>query len=130
MTIGNRIRARREELGLTQEELAKRLGYKTKTSITKIETGNNNFPLTKVSQFARALNVTEAYLMGWEDDPIVPADGQSDVYYLNPETAKTAQKIFDDPNYRMLFDAASDARPEDLQMAAEMLRRFKEARNE
>lgn len=130
MTIGDRIRTRREELGLTQKELAERLGYKTKSSITKIEAGDNNLPITKVAKIAKALEVTESYLMGWEDSAIVPTDGHTDVYYLNHETAKTAQKIFDDPNYRMLFDAASDARPEDLQMAAEMLRRFKEARNE
>ena len=46
-------------------------------------------------------------------------------YYFDEETAKTAQELFDNPDLRMLFDAARDARPEDLQMAAEMLRRLK-----
>ena len=64
------------------------------------------------------------------NSPIVHTDGQSPVYYTNEETAKVAQKVFDDPNYRILFDAASDAKPEDILMAAEMLRRFKEARGE
>ena len=40
--IGKRIRTRREELGITQEELASRLGYKSKTTIAKIENGTNN----------------------------------------------------------------------------------------
>lgn len=128
MTIGDRIRTRREELGLTQKELAERLGYKTKSSITKIEAGDNNLPITKVAKIAKALEVTESYLMGWEDSAIVPADGHTDVYYLNPETAKVAQKVFDDPNYRILFDAAADSAPEDILMVAEMLRRFKEAK--
>lgn len=127
MTIGDRIRTRREELGLTQKELAERLGYKTKSSITKIEAGDNNLPITKVAKIAKALEVTESYLMGWEDSAIVPADGHTDAYYLNPETAKVAQKVFDDPNYRILFDAAADSAPEDILMVAEMLRRFKEA---
>lgn len=48
-----------------------------------------------------------------------------DYYYLNPETAKVAQEIFDDRNLRALFDAARDSKPEDLKMAAEMLRKFK-----
>lgn len=128
MTIGDRIRTRREELGLTQKELAERLGYKTKSSITKIEAGDNNLPITKVAKIAKALEVTESYLMGWEDSAIVPADGHTDAYYLNPETAKAAQKVFDDPNYRILFDAAADSAPEDILMVAEMLRRFKEAK--
>lgn len=128
MTIGDRIRTRREELGLTQKELAERLGYKTKSSITKIEAGDNNLPITKVAKIAKALEVTESYLMGWEDPSIVPTDGHTDVYYLNPETAKVAQKVFDDPNYRILFDAAADSAPEDILMVAEMLRRFKEAK--
>lgn len=46
-------------------------------------------------------------------------------YYSNPETAKIAQEIFDDRNLRALFDAARDSKPEDLKMAAEMLRKFK-----
>lgn len=128
MTIGDRIRTRREELGLTQKELAERLGYKTKSSITKIEAGDNNLPITKVAKIAKALEVTESYLMGWEDSAIVPADGHTDAYYLNPETAKVAQKVFDDQNYRILFDAAADSAPEDILMVAEMLRRFKEAK--
>ena len=58
--IGDRIRARREELGLTQEELATRLGYKSKSSINKIETGNNNLPMPKVDR--RAQKKTEPKL--------------------------------------------------------------------
>lgn len=47
-------------------------------------------------------------------------------YYTDPETAKAAQRIFKDPHMRILFDAAEDARPEDLDMAAALLRRMKE----
>ena len=39
MTIGDRIKARRDELGMSQEELAHKIGYKSKTSINKIELG-------------------------------------------------------------------------------------------
>ena len=65
-----RIRARREELNLSQEELAKRMGYKSRSSINKIEMGENDIPQSKVEAFARALNTTPAYLMGWEDDSV------------------------------------------------------------
>lgn len=66
--IGIRIKKRREELGLTQEELAKRLGYKSKTTIGKIETGVNDIIQSKVADFAKALDVSPAYLMGWENE--------------------------------------------------------------
>lgn len=63
--IGKRIRARREELGITQEELALKLGYKSKTTIAKIENGTNDIVQSKVIEFARVLDTTPAYLMGW-----------------------------------------------------------------
>ena len=50
---------------------------------------------------------------------------QQDDYYINPETAKVAQAIFDDTDLHALFDAARDSRPEDLKMAADLLRRLK-----
>ena len=84
----------------------------------------------KLKKIADYFGVSIEYLTQTENSPIVHADGQSPVYYTNEETAKVAQKVFDDPNYRILFDAASDAKPEDILMAAEMLRRFKEARGE
>lgn len=46
-------------------------------------------------------------------------------YYLNPETAKLAQQLSDNPDLRTLFDAAKDSTPEDLRMAAELLTRLK-----
>lgn len=50
---------------------------------------------------------------------------QQDNYYTDPETAKVAQAIFDDSDLHALFDAAQDSRPEDLKMAADLLRRLK-----
>ena len=63
-TIYDRIRARRLELGLTVEDLAQQLGYKDKSSISKIENGKADIPQAKVELFANALHTTTAYLMG------------------------------------------------------------------
>lgn len=63
-------------------------------------------------------------------DPQAYAEGKGEVYYLDPDTAELAQRLFEDPKYRVLFDAAEGAPAEDLQVAADMLRRFKEARGE
>lgn len=62
--IYSRIRQRREELGLSQEALAQKMGYKSKSSINKIELGKNDISQSKVAAFAVALNTTTAYLMG------------------------------------------------------------------
>lgn len=67
--IGKRIKEKRESLGMTQEELAVKLGYKNKSSIAKIETGTNDIVQSKVVEFANILDTTVAYLMGWENIP-------------------------------------------------------------
>ena len=68
-TIGDRILARRQDLALTQETLAQKLNYKTKSSINKIEAGINKVPVQKLEAFAEALDTTVAYLLGFIDDP-------------------------------------------------------------
>ena len=67
MEIGARIKKRREELGLSQEELAKRVGYKSRSSINKIELDGRGLPQKKIVAFAKALQTSPAYLMGWID---------------------------------------------------------------
>lgn len=67
-SLGERIKSQRDYLGLTQEALAEKLGYKNKTSITKIENGTNDIPQSKVVEFAKALDTTVAYLMGWAEN--------------------------------------------------------------
>ena len=42
MTLGDKIKFRREELQMSQEELANRLGYKSRSTIAKIESGEND----------------------------------------------------------------------------------------
>ena len=64
----SRIRSRREELGMTQEELASKLNYKSRSTIAKIEAGENDIPQSKIEAFAKALATTPAYLMGWEPE--------------------------------------------------------------
>lgn len=123
MAIGQRIRARREELGITQQQLAERLGYKSKATINKIETGINGVSQNRVVDFAKALQTTIEYLM--EMDDAADKNFRQPGYYTNPETADIAQQIFDDPDLHVLFKAARDSRPEDLQMAADLLKRLK-----
>ena len=79
MDLANRVRLRREELGLSQEQLALRMGYSSRTSINKIENGR---PCSQkiIARLAEALNVGIPYLMGWEEEkenPTAQDDGLS-----------------------------------------------------
>lgn len=69
MTVGEKIREARLKKGYTQTELAELLGYKSRSSINKIEVEGRDIPRSSVIKFAKALDVTPAYLMGWEDEP-------------------------------------------------------------
>ena len=69
MSIGDKIRERRQELQWSQRELASRMGYTDHTTITRIESGKTDPPQKKVAAFARVLGVTPGYLMGWADNP-------------------------------------------------------------
>ena len=62
---GDRIRARRIELGLTQDELAERLGYASKTSVNKVET-ERTISLKLCEEYAKALECDPSYLAGWQ----------------------------------------------------------------
>lgn len=77
MSIGSRIKERRESLNLSQEELALKLGYKSRSTINKIESGINDITQSKVVEFAKALQTTPAYLMGWEDNEQKKLDRQN-----------------------------------------------------
>ena len=69
MRLYERIKSRREELGLSQEELAHRVGYKDRSSIAKIESGVNDITQSKIAIFAKALETTTLWLMGDTEAP-------------------------------------------------------------
>ena len=67
MQIGNIIKKRRVQLGLSQTELANKLGFKSKASISRIELGVQSLPQNKILEMAKALGVSPEYLMGWRN---------------------------------------------------------------
>ena len=66
-SIGERIKKRRSELNLTQDELARMVGYKSRSSINKIEL-SHELPLKKIERIADALKIKPSYLMGWSEE--------------------------------------------------------------
>lgn len=65
MTMGERVKAARIKKGYTQEELAYKLGYKSRSSVNKIEK-ERDIPRSMIVKLAEILDVTPAYLMGWD----------------------------------------------------------------
>ena len=82
MNVGDRIKKRRLELGLTQEELAKKAGAKSRSSINKIEL-SRDLPLPKVQEVARILDCSPSYLLGWEDKTNIVETAKTDVMLSN-----------------------------------------------
>ena len=70
MKISDRIKLRREALGISQEELARTLGYKDRSTISKIEAGINDINQAKIEAFAEALHTNIFYLLGTTDNPL------------------------------------------------------------
>ena len=70
MDIGERIKMRREELDMSQAELARKVGYTSRSTITRIERDGNGISQDKIVAIAKALKTTPSYLMGWEDEEV------------------------------------------------------------
>lgn len=76
MNIYERIRHRREQLDMSQEELASKIGYKDRTAVSKMENGQRQIKQSMIVKLAAALDTTPSYLMGWdkEDDDATLSD--------------------------------------------------------
>lgn len=119
-TIYEKIKNRRIELGYSQDELARLMGYKSRSTINKIESGQVDIARTKIAKFAEVLKVPPSYLMGWDDD---------EGYYTDPEAAEFAEYLRTRPGARMLFSAAKDISKEEMEETVKYIDLLKRARN-
>lgn len=68
MSIGSRIKQRRQEIGLTVDQVAEKIG-KNRATVYRYESSEiEKFPIDVLSPLAEALQTTPAYLMGWDDN--------------------------------------------------------------
>ena len=104
-----------EDKGVNPATVSKATGVSTAT-LTSWKQGKYIPKADKLQKIADYFGVTVEYLMTGE---------KPQEYYLNPETAQIAQEVFDNPDLRILFDAARDVSPDNIKLAAEMLSRFK-----
>lgn len=77
--MGQRIKNRREALGMSQQELADLVGYKSRSSINKIELGKNDILQSTIKKIASVLNCTPSYLMGGADNSVDFPDVPSNI---------------------------------------------------
>lgn len=103
------------EHGYNQADLARHMHVST-TTTARWCTGQAIPRIDKIQTICNWLGITKSDLL---------EENEKDEYYMNKETAEIAQEVFNNPDLRVLFDAARDAKPENLRLAAEMLRRFK-----
>lgn len=93
-------------------KLEKELGY-ANGYIGQLRKGV--FPADRLQEIANYLDVSAEYLLSGKEK-----EG-GEKYYLDDETAAMAQELFENPELRVLFDAARDADPEDLKTAYDIL---------
>ena len=98
------IKARREELNMTQGQLAEKAGYADKSMIAKIEKGQIDLAQSKIQIIATALQTTPKKLMGWDD--CAPARRPISLYSDEKQLLT---------NYRKLNDTGKAKAQEDVE---------------
>ena len=130
MTTGERIKQARLAAGLTQKELADKIGVKF-SAIHKYEAGIVvNLKRETISALAAALDVKPSWLMCMDD-------AEADLYELaeqkvrdentlqllngDPELTELLERVRDDPHMRMLFKLTKNATAEDVEKAIKII---------
>lgn len=111
MNCVERVKQICKERKIPISKLERDLGY-SNGYISQLRKGI--FPGDRLKEIADYLGKSPNYLMSGEDDT-------EETYYLNEETRDMAQAIFENKELRVLFDAARDSSPEDLQTVHSML---------
>ena len=117
------IKARREELGMSQAELAKKVGYTSRSTIARIERGDFDLSQSKIIEIAKALRISAGELMGLDGVEFAPApseDGFDELVF--------SLTYRDD--IREFVKVARHADPDDVQRMTDFLKRITEYYNE
>lgn len=115
--IGARIKERRLELGITQKELAKRVGYTSHTTIAKVESGSVDLPQSKIMAFADALDTSSQYILYGDTD-------NRKITYLDNDESEWLEHLRSDPELRMLLSASSKLNEDDIKYLIKLAERM------
>lgn len=116
VSVGLRIKSLREERGISQIELAEKIGV-SKQNLYKYETGIiSNIPSDKIEAIARALDVSPAEIMGWKT---YSNDAEDDELQEYLEELKTR------PEMKMLFKTLKGTSKEDVEKTVKIIEALK-----
>lgn len=123
MCLSNNIRYLRKRKEMSQEALANYLGYKSYTTIQKWEMGVSEPPIKQLRKMAELFGV-DIDDMAKRDMEHMEKETETEPYYLNEDARDLAQFLFENHEYRVLFDASRKVKKEDLEIVKELLDRF------
>lgn len=115
IVFSKRLRYYLTKNNMPQNELAKRLGVGT-TSVYNWCNGIKSPRMDKVDAMCQIFNCKRSDLMEEKDE--------SDTYYFNEDADQAAQFLFENPEYKVLFDASRKVKKEDIDLVAEMIKRM------
>lgn len=129
MKIGNKLLNIRQSSDLTMDELVDIFNKEYSLSVTRgmisrWENDKSTPSMTYLRAYAKTFHIDLNQLLSIDD--IQENEEITQGYYANPETAKMAQELYDNPEMRILFDAARRVSAEDLKLAAEIVSRMKQ----
>lgn len=116
-----------KEKGIKNIDVSRATGIPAST-FSDWKKGKSSPKRDKIEKIANFFDINPDWLAGTSDIKIKLKNNlneQEQSYYLNPETSKIAQQIYDNKELSLLFDAAKDAEPEDLQTVHSMLMALK-----
>lgn len=119
MTTYDRINELCKERGISITALEEELGF-GRGSIGKLKKGTT-MSSARLQKIADRLGTTSDYLL----NGTVQTSEHIAAYYEDQRAYELAKKIFENQRLRMLFDAAEDVDPEDLELVINMVKRFK-----
>lgn len=115
--FSKRLRYYLEKHNMTQNELAKRLNVGT-TSVYNWANGIKSPRMDKVDAMCSIFNCKRSDLMEEKED-------SDDCYYLNDDAKEMAQFLYDNPEYKVLFDASRKVKKDDIDFVKQMLDRMR-----
>ena len=125
MTLSKNIRFLRRKREMSQEQLADLLGYKSYTTIQKWESGVSEPPIKILQQIAEIFHVDINDLATKDlEHPEVQFLGQHPEYYFDEDARELAEFLYNNPEYKTLFDASRKVKPEDLEFVRQMIERM------
>jgi len=121
MTLAKNIRYLRKANNLSQEDIARKLNYKSFTTIQKWEEGTSEPSLDVIRELSKMFGVSMEGLINYDYEYL--ANHPSDL--SDPEVVEIAERLHKTPGMRTLFSLAKGVTPEDLKLVEDMLRRMK-----